>query len=130
MISASMPLSMNHSPIAAPAKGARYWLVAERVDHAAEQSPADRHLEELAGGLDFLAFFDAGVIAQDDGADFGLFEVERQPHHAAAEVEHLVEHRVGQPFDPRHAVADLAHGADVLAHDRRFDAGDLSFDFL
>ena len=24
-----MPLSMNHSPIAAPAKGARYWLVAE-----------------------------------------------------------------------------------------------------
>ena len=24
-----MPLSMNHSPIAAPAKGAKYWLVAE-----------------------------------------------------------------------------------------------------
>ena len=24
-----MPLSMNHSPIAAPANGARYWLVAE-----------------------------------------------------------------------------------------------------
>ena len=23
-----MPLSMNHSPIAAPANGARYWLVA------------------------------------------------------------------------------------------------------
>ncbi len=29
MISASMPLSMNHSPMAQPAKGARYWLVAE-----------------------------------------------------------------------------------------------------
>ena len=29
MISASMPLSMNHSPMEAPAKGARYWLVAE-----------------------------------------------------------------------------------------------------
>ena len=24
-----MPLSMNHSPMAAPANGARYWLVAE-----------------------------------------------------------------------------------------------------
>ena len=24
-----MPLSMNHSPIAAPANGARYWFVAE-----------------------------------------------------------------------------------------------------
>ena len=24
-----MALSMNHSPMAAPAKGARYWLVAE-----------------------------------------------------------------------------------------------------
>ena len=29
MINASMPLSMNHSPMAAPANGARYWLVAE-----------------------------------------------------------------------------------------------------
>jgi hypothetical protein len=28
-MSASMPLSMNHSPMAAPANGARYWLVAE-----------------------------------------------------------------------------------------------------
>ena len=35
MISASMPLSMNHSPIAAPANGARYWFVAESEAGAA-----------------------------------------------------------------------------------------------
>ena len=70
------------------------------------------------------------VIAEDDRADFGFFEVQREADDAVAEVEHLVEHRVGQAFDLGHAVADFADDADVLLRDRRFDAGDLRFDFL
>ena len=47
-----------------------------------------------------------------------------------AEIEHLVEHRVGQAFDLGHAVADFADDADVLLGDGGLGAGDLGFDFL
>ena len=70
----------------------------ERVDHAAEQPLADRHLEKLAGGADFVAFLELGVIADDDGADFGFFQVQRDPGDALSEVEHFIEHCVGQTF--------------------------------
>ena len=60
-----------------------------------------------------------GVIAEDDRADFGFFQVQRQADDAVAEIEHLVEHRVGQAFDLGHAVADLADDADVLLGDGR-----------
>ena len=104
--------------------------LAERVDDASQQTLADRHLEQSAGGADFLPFLDAGVIAQNDGADFGLLEIERQAGDAIAEVEHLVEHGVGEALDLGHAVTDFAHAADVLFGHRGFHARDLGFDFL
>ena len=104
--------------------------LAERVDHATEHTLADRHLEQLAGGADFGAFLDLGVVAENDGAHFSLFKVEREADDPAAEVEHLVEHRVGEAFDLGHAVADFANGADVLFGRRGLDARDLGFDFL
>ena len=86
----------------------------ERVDDAAKQTFANRHLEELASGADFLPFLDAGVIAENNGADLGLFKVQRQAGDAVAEVEHFVKHGVGQALDLGDAVADFPHGADVL----------------
>ena len=47
-----------------------------------------------------------------------------------AEVEHLVQHHVGQPFDFGDAVADLADDADGLLGRGGLGAGDLGFDFL
>ena len=88
------------------------------------------HLQQLAGGADFGAFLDLGVIAEDDRADFGFFEVQREAEDAVAEVEHLVEHRVGEAFDLGHAVADFADDADVLFRRRGLGARDLGFDFL
>jgi hypothetical protein len=73
---------------------------------------------------------DAGVIAQDDGADFGFLQVQRQADDAVAEVQHLVEHGVGEALDLGHAVADFADGADVLAGDAGFKARNLGFNFL
>ena len=104
--------------------------LAERVDHAAEHALANGNLEEFAGGADFGALFHRGVVTQDDGADFGLFKVQRKADDAIAEVEHLIEHRVGETFDLGHAVADFANGADVLFGRRGLDARDLGFDFL
>ena len=70
------------------------------------------------------------VVAEDDDADLGLFEVQRQAGDAAAEVEHLVQHHVAEPFDLGDAVADLADDADALLGRRGLGAGDLRFDFL
>jgi hypothetical protein len=82
--------------------------LAEHVDDAAQQTFADGHLQQFAGGADFVAFLDFGVIAENDRADFGLFQVEREAGDAVAEIQHLVEHRVGEAFDLGHAVADFA----------------------
>ena len=67
-----------------------------------------------------------GVIAENDGADLGFLQVQRQAGDAVAEVQHLVEHRVGQAFDLGHAVADFADDADVLLGRRGLHAGDLA----
>ena len=86
----------------------------ERVDDAAEQPLADRHLQELAGRADFGALLKLRVVAEDDDADFGLVQVQRQPGDALAKVEHLVEHDIGQALDLGDAVADFADDAHAL----------------
>jgi len=73
---------------------------------------------------------DAGIIAQDDRADFGFFEVQREAGDTVAEIKHFVKHRLGQALDLRHAVADFADDADVLFCRRGLRAADLRFNFL
>lgn len=70
------------------------------------------------------------VITENDRADFGFFEVQREADDAVPEVEHLVQHRVGEAFNFGDAVGDFADDADVLLVHRRFHASDLRFDFL
>ena len=50
---------------------------AERVDDPAEHRRPDRHLEQAAGAADLVAFLELEVVAEDDGADVVLFEVQR-----------------------------------------------------
>ena len=52
-----MPLSMNHSPIAAPANGARYWLAAESDAPDARMmlygiAPASSRIEMMRATVD------------------------------------------------------------------------------
>ena len=53
--------------------------LAERVDDAADQRVADRHLGDAAGRADLVALLDADLVAEDDDADGVFFEVEGQP---------------------------------------------------
>ena len=48
--------------------------VAEPVDHAAEQAPADRHVDHGAGAVDGVALADRAVVAEDDDADMVALE--------------------------------------------------------
>ena len=52
--------------------------LAQRVDHPAEQGVADRHRQDAPGGPDRLALLELVDLAQDDGADRVLVEVEGQ----------------------------------------------------
>jgi len=78
----------------------------------------------------FIAFLHGGVLTENDRADLVFLEVQCQADRAVAEVEHLVEHRVGEAFDLGHAVGDFTDDADVLPGHGRLEAGDLRFDFL
>ena len=85
---------------------------AERVDDAAEQALADRHLDDGARALDGLAFLDLAVGAEDHDADIVAFEIERHAFHAALELDHLAGLHVVEAVDAGDAVADRQHLAD------------------
>ena len=58
-------------------------------------------------------------LAQDDGADGVLVEVEGEAQRAVLELEQLVDRRAGQARDPGDAVAHLDDPADLLGADLR-----------
>ena len=86
--------------------------IAERVDDAAKQALADRHVDDRAGALDDVAFLDVAVGAEDDDADIVAFEVQRHAADAAGELDHLAGLDVVEAVDAGDAVADGQHLAD------------------
>ena len=87
--------------------------VAERVDHAAEQRLADRHVDDRAGALDDVALADVAVGAEDHDADVVGLEVQRHAADAAGELDHLAGLDVVEAVDAGDAVADGEHPADL-----------------
>src|SRR5262249_35206572 len=104
------------------------WF-AECIHDPAQQPFAYRHLQQLARRANLVTFFQLRVITENHHADFGLVEIQRQPGNAVAQVDHFVEHRVTEPFNPSDAVADLADHADVLLARRAPGSRDLFFNF-
>src|SRR5204862_3601102 len=104
--------------------------LAKRVHHAAEEALADGHLQQLARAAHFVAFFNGGVIAQNDDADLAFLEAQRDAGHAVAEIEHLVQHGLAQAFDARDAVADFTDDADALPDTVDLRTGEALLDFL
>ena len=96
--------------------------LAERVDHPAEQRVADGHRQDAAGRADRLALLDAVGLAEHDGADRLLVEVQRQPDRAVLELEQLVDRGVGEAGHAGDAVADLGDAPDGLGLQRGLEA--------
>ena len=84
--------------------------LAQGVHHAAEHAVADGHGQDAPGRLDRLALLDRVGVAEHDGADRILVEVQRQADRAVLELEQLVDGAVGQA---RHAGDAVAHLGDA-----------------
>src|SRR5262249_46608963 len=97
---------------------------AQRVDDTSEQRVADDDGENASGRGDELAFFDLVGLAEHDGADRVLFEVQRETERAAFELEQFVDSCVRKPRDACDAVTDFEHATDL----RLFDRGPEPFD--
>jgi hypothetical protein len=96
--------------------------LAERVEHAAEDTVADRNLEDLAGGLDRLTFLDMADFAEHHGADRILVEVQRKTEGPAFELEKFVDARAGQAADAGDTVAHFEDAANLLLGDLRIES--------
>src|SRR5690606_34274702 len=88
--------------------------LAQRVDDAAQQALADRHVHDLAQAAHVVALGDGGVRAEDHGADVVALQVQGHALHAGlGELDHFTRLDVVQAVDARDAVADRQHLADV-----------------
>ena len=72
--------------------------------------------------LDGLALFDLVDVAEHDGADRVLVEVQGEADGAVLELEEFVHAGVGQAADAGDAVADFGDAADGAGLDRRLEA--------
>ena len=91
------PLSSSGRPRGSTTRPRRAW--------------PDRDLHHAAGRLDRVAFLDARGIAQDDGADRLLLEVEGHAVDIPGELQQLRGERVREAVDLGDPVADLDDGA-------------------
>jgi len=108
--------------------------VAEGVDDAAEQSFADRNVDDGAGALDGRTFGDLGVRTEDHDAHVIGFEVQGHALRTIAELDHLAGLYIVEAVDAGDSVTDGEDGPDF--GDLRFgvetrdlvadDAGDFS----
>ncbi len=102
--------------------------LAERVDHAADHGVAHGHAHDASGALDFVAFFDLGVFAEQHHADLIFFQVHGDAGHAVREREQFAGHDFVESIDARDAVAQRDDGASLVHGDLGFVVLDLLAD--
>src|SRR5690606_39916579 len=86
--------------------------LAERVDDAAEEFLADRHIDDRLGALDALTFLDLAVGTEDHDTDIVGFEVQRHALGAVLELDEFAGLHVIEAIDAGDTVADGKHLAD------------------
>ena len=99
--------------------------ITEGIDDTADELVAHGHLDDAAGGAHLVAFLDALVVAEDDGADGLFLEVEGEAHGAVGELEQLGVAGVAEPVGAGHAVAGFDDDTDVGRDGRSLELLDL-----
>ncbi len=104
--------------------------IAERIDHAAEQSLAHGNVHDGSGALHAVAFGDFRVRTEDHRADIVGFQVERHALHAIGEFDHLAGLYLVETVDAGDAVTHRQHGAHFAHFGFIAEIGDLVLDDL
>src|SRR5260370_15528975 len=91
--------------------------LAESVDDAAHDALPHRDLGDPGRALDDVAFLDRRVLAEENGADLVLLEVEHHADDVVREREKLARHGLLEAVHPGDAVADLDDPAHLLEVD-------------
>ena len=102
--------------------------LAERVDDAADDCVADRHLHQAARAFYDVAFLDGLVSAQQYDADIALFQVQSHAVYAVRKFEQFAGHAVFQSVYVGDAVADFQDCAYFIDIEVYFVVFDLFFD--
>ena len=89
----------------------------EGVHHTAQEAVPDRDRKYAAGRTDDLSLLKPRHLAEHDGADRVLVEVEGQSARATFELEELVNGDVRQACDPGDAVTDVLDAPYLFARD-------------
>ena len=99
--------------------------LAQRIDHAADQRLAHRHAHDAFGALDFVAFLDLRVVAQQHRADLVFFQVHGDARHVVRELDQFAGHDLFQAVDSGDTVAHRDHRANLGDVDRALVVLDL-----
>src|SRR5205085_4631968 len=100
----------------------------ERIDHAAEQSLADRHVGNTSRTANFSALADLVGIREDGGADVVFLEVENHPLDSAFEFQQLTGGRTLEAMNARNTVAGRKDATGLAYLDLPTEVTDLLFD--
>ena len=100
----------------------------QRVDHAAKQLLAHRHLEDAPGTLDLVALGNVLVSAEDYRAHRISFEVQRHTEGIARKFDHLAGHNLGETVNARNTIHQADDGALGPGLGRAFEVLDAIFD--
>ena len=84
----------------------------ERIHNATDELRSNRYFEHSCRAADFVALFQLEIIAEDDGADVVLFEVQGEGSDFLAgfggcDLEHLAGHRFGESVNAGDTVFDF-----------------------
>ena len=107
-------LDVDQAPLGRLDRALAVDRVAQRVDHAAEQALADRHVDDRLGALDDAS--PRGCARSSPKITTPTLSVSRfsaRPARAVLELDHLAGLDLVEPVDAGDAVADREHAADL-----------------
>ena len=100
---------------------------AEGIDNAADEGFAYRNRNNTAGTADAVAFFDAGIITQNDDGDGIFFKVLGNAVFPIGEFQQLIHHALVQSGGTSNTIANDDDGTYLILHNVVFVIFDLGF---
>jgi hypothetical protein len=99
-------------------------MMAERIDHSAQEPRSNRNSHDLAGPSHTGSCLKGFAVIEQDGADRVLVQSQGETHSAPFEAEQFVETGVWQTGDKGDPITDALHAAQGFRLGRKVGRGD------